>query len=173
VARQEKSPEERKERLERLKEIAAGIGEKIRTQDNRSTINPMFCVQSLEADPGYEVGWFDKRCWLSLADGEWVFDLHPGEGDPDFDPDEEADEGQGDFTEYSYQTRWVDQMITFTEDGCKEYLEENGHNIRASAFKGEVRIYAKSFFRCQEMIDVRRFLLQMAEAKILSQGESE
>lgn len=48
-------------------------------------------------------------------------------------------------------------MVTFTEEGCKQYLRANGHNHH-----GETRIYAKSFYRCREMIEIRKMLLSAA-----------
>jgi hypothetical protein len=53
-------------------------------------------------------------------------------------------------------------MTAFTETGCADYLELNGHNDRRRAHKQQVRIYADSFHRCREMIAIRKFLLALA-----------
>lgn len=50
-------------------------------------------------------------------------------------------------------------MVAFTEGGCQEYIELNGHNDRSRAHKGEIRIYAESFRRCPEMIAIREWLM--------------
>ena len=47
-------------------------------------------------------------------------------------------------------------MVDFTEDGCKEYLKQNGHNLN------KPRIYVESFHRCPEMIAIREFLIATA-----------
>jgi hypothetical protein len=51
-------------------------------------------------------------------------------------------------------------MVAFTERGCQEYLELDGHNVRHRAFRGEVRIYVESFRRCPEMLAIRAALLE-------------
>lgn len=109
------------------------IGERLRTQDNRITENPMFCVQEKVRDYGYDPAWRDDICWL--LDGE------------------EVSEGEGD-QETGFRDRWETVMVAFTEGGCNEYLALNGHNHR-----GETRIFAKSFHRCPEMIAIRAALM--------------
>lgn len=39
------------------------IGERLRTQDNRITESPMFCVQEKVRDYGYDPAWRDDICW--------------------------------------------------------------------------------------------------------------
>lgn len=113
-----------------LLEIAA----RLRTQDNRITQNPMFCVQTHRRDvvPG---GFEDETVWV--LDGE------------------EVDEGTEDAEEYGIRWRWETVMVAFTEEGCKEYLRQNGHNL------SEPRIYVESFNRCPEMIAIRDWLLSL------------
>lgn len=107
------------------------IGERLLTQDNRCTDNPMFCVQ--------------QKHRTAVPDGfscdtVWVLD-----GD-------EVDEGTEDAEEICYVDRYETVMVAFTEEGCKEYLRQNGHNLK------EPRIYVESFNRCPEMIAIREFL---------------
>lgn len=125
------------------------IGERLRTQDNRITQNPMFCVQIKCRDVGYDSAYSDNRCWLDSANEQTVYD-----DDPDF-KEPEGDEWE----EFGYRDRWETVMVAFTEVGCKEYLELNGHNDRSRAHNGEVRIYVESFNRCPEMIAVREWLM--------------
>lgn len=129
----------------------ASIGERLRTQDNRITQNPMFCVQILQRDVGFDIGYSDNKCWWHSADLEAVYD-----DDPDFKGEPEDTEFDGPF---GYKDRWETVMVAFTEKGCEEYLELNGHNDRRRAFRGKVRIYVESFNRCPEMIAIREFLL--------------
>jgi len=111
-----------------LLEIAA----RLRTQDNRITENPMFCVQTKKRDVVPE----GFSC-----DSVWVLD------------GEEVDEGTEGAEEYNIRERWETVMVAFTEEGCKEYLRQNGHNL------SEPRIYVESFNRCPEMIAIREWLL--------------
>jgi hypothetical protein len=108
------------------------IGERLRTQDNRITENPMFCVQTHRRDVVPD-GFSDETVWV--LDGEEV--------DADTDGAEE----------YGIRWRWETVMVAFTEEGCKEYLRQNGHNL------SEPRIYVESFNRCPEMIAIREWLM--------------
>lgn len=115
--------------MEYLAEIAA----RLRTQDNRCTENPMFCVQTKRRDVVPEGFSYDIV---------WVLD------------GEEVDEGTEGAEEYCIRERWETVMVAFTEEGCKEYLRQNGHNLTES------RIYVESFNRCPEMIAIRKWLME-------------
>ncbi len=108
------------------------IGKRLRTQDNRITQNPMFCVQQKRRIGGFDKRWTDNTYWI--LDGEEV------------EPETEGAE------EIGYRDQWETVMVAFTEEGCKEYLRQNGHNLR------EPRIYVESFNRCPEMILIREML---------------
>lgn len=119
---------------DQLKAIAA----RLRTQDNRITENPMFCVQQKKRDPVPD-GFSCDTVWV--LDGEEV--------------DKEEGEANEDAKEYCVRERWETVLVAFTEEGCKEYLRQNGHNL------SEPRIYVESFNRCPEMIAIRDFLLSL------------
>lgn len=123
--------------------------ENLRTQDNRCTADPMFCVQIKVRDVGYDSAYSDNRCWHDSANEQTIYD-----DDPDF-KEPEGDE----WDKFGYLDRWETVMVAFTQAGCEEYLRLNGHNDRRRAHNGEVRIYAESFNRCPEMLAIRAFLL--------------
>jgi hypothetical protein len=112
------------------------IGERLRTQDNRITQNPMFCVQQKRRIYGLDPRWTDNTVWY--RNGEMVED-----------GTEENAERVG------YLDYWETVMVAFTEGGCNEYLRQNGHNLK------EPRIYVESFNRCPEMIAIRDFLMSL------------
>lgn len=141
------------------KELAL-IGDRLRTQDNRCTSNPMFCVQIKRRDVGYDSAYIDRRCWHDSAGEQTIYD-----DDADFQEPPKGNE----WDEFGYVDRWETVMVAFTEGGCEEYLRLNGHNDRSLAHNGEVRIYVKSWNRCPEMIAVREWLL---EAPSVSDGGS-
>lgn len=126
------------------------IGVRLKTQDNRITMNPMFCVQIKRRDVGYDSAYSDCRCWHDSANETTIFD-----DDKDFKGEPEGEE----WDEFGYKDRWETVMVAFTEKGCEEYLDLNGHNDRRMAHNGEVRIYVESFNRCPEMIAIRDFLM--------------
>ena len=126
------------------------ISERLRTQDNRCTADPMFCMQIKVRDVGYYSGLVDNHCWRTEdAESDTLYDGDPGFAVP---------EGE-EWDCYGYVDRWETVMVAFTERGCQEFLELDGHNVRARAFRGEVRIYAESFRRCPEMLAIRAALL--------------
>jgi hypothetical protein len=128
------------------------ISERLKTQDNRITQNPMFCVQVKVRDVGYDSDFSSGACWYRNAEG----------GDPEIVYDKKP-KGE-DWEEYGYKDRWETVMVAFTEGGCEEYLRLNGHNDRSRAHNGEVRIYVESFNRCPEMIAIREALMANASS---------
>ena len=126
------------------------ISERIKTQDNRITQNPMFCVQIKVRDVGYDWAYADGHCWRDSANEITIYD-----DDKDFKGEPEGDE----WDKFGYRDRWETVMVAFTEKGCEEYLELNGHNDRRRAHNGEVQIYVESFNRCPEMIAIREALM--------------
>lgn len=128
------------------------IGERLRTQDNRITQNPMFCVQILRRDIGYDWRYACNYCWRDSANDETVYE-EPSDSDDDR------------WEKFGYVDRWETVMVAFTEEGCNEYLRLDGHNCRRAAHNGEVRIYVESFNRCPEMIAIREALMKLEEPK--------
>ena len=144
----------------------SAIGERLRTQDNRCTANPAFCVQVLE-----RIG----PIMLEYRSGEICFHDH-GQCETyyhdGFDPERWAelkkleDDGElpDEYTAASYIEKWITVQTCFTEAGCKRYLELDGHNLRH--FHG-VRIYADSFGgRNLEMLEIRKALLSLANVDV-------
>ncbi|MEL8510097.1 ead/Ea22-like family protein [Escherichia coli] len=141
------------ERIEELQTKSApdsfgNIGENIRTQDNRITSDPMFCVyqkREIVVDADYD---YDRIVWVD-EDGN------------------EANKRQSRRLELLHENfreppeKWrrvavkdIDEFVTcgFTEQGCKDYLAANGHNLRLPF------IYVKSGFRNAEYIGIRNWL---------------
>lgn len=124
------------------------IGENIRTQDNRITSDPMFCVyqkREIVVDADYD---HDRIVWVD-EDGN------------------EANKRQSRRLELLHENfreppeKWrrvavkdIDEFVTccFTEQGCKDYLAANGHNLRLPF------IHVKSGFRNAEYIGIRNWL---------------
>ncbi|EJQ0408117.1 ead/Ea22-like family protein [Escherichia coli] len=141
------------ERIEELQTKSAPdsfgiIGENIRTQDNRITSDPMFCVyqkREIVVDADYD---YDRIVWVD-EDGN------------------EANKRQNRRLELLHENfreppeKWrrvavkdIDEFVTccFTGQGCKDYLAANGHNLRLPF------IYVKSGFRNAEYIGIRNWL---------------
>lgn len=142
-------------------EALQAIGQLLRTQDNRCTANPMFCVQVLERHGPMLPEYSDTRMYHNWDHTETYYEDRP-------DPEEwkrmkaldEAGKLPDHVTAGGYIEEWKTVQVCFTEDGCKRYLELDGHNLRH--YFG-VRIYAESFGgRNVEMLEIRKALMGLS-----------
>jgi len=123
------------------------IGKLIKTQDNRITDQPMFIVQQKKIDWGYDPDYVD--------DYEWYNE----EEDRSADDDEVKQlenytiSFRSSWEKRCYKERWEFVTACFTEQGCKNYLKINGHNLK------EPRIYAEGSYRNNEFRAVRDMLI--------------
>jgi len=124
------------------------IAERLRTQDNRGTADPMFCLQIKVRDVGYDKNYTEDTVWIDMLSGNYE----------EVPPESEGAE------EFGYKDRWETVMVAFTEQGLLDYMKLDGHNVRRRAYKGETRIYVESFRRCEEMIRIRKHLLEAGAA---------
>ena len=124
------------------------IGELIRTQDNRCTSDPIFIVQQkrriwgMDEDSSDDYVWMENEYWEEV---DIAKDAELKEKDSNF----ESTEG---YTKLFYLDVWDFVTACFTEQGCKDYIAVNGHNLT------KPRIYAASAYRNEEWIAVREFL---------------
>lgn len=134
----------------------SAIGELIRTQDNRITDQPFFAVMTKREIIGSEDHDCDRICWVENQSGNYV----------------EATETQHRRLEAIYQAKYevrdgwdryamkeIDVFVTgcFTEQGCKDYINKNGHNLNKPF------IYAFGSYRNDEYQTVRKFIMQVPE----------
>lgn len=122
------------------------IGELIRTQDNRITEQPMFVVFQKREIIGSDEHSPSRICWV--WDGEEVSELRAKRLEALY---QDGRDTRG-YDRYAMQE--VDEFVTacFTEHGCKDYLRQNGHNLRLPY------IYACGSFRNNEYQLVRNWL---------------
>lgn len=119
------------------------IAERLCTQDNRATASPLFCLQIKVREVGFDPDWTSDKCWYDTQDCCAV----------------EPDDVNNACELVGYKDRWETVMVAFTEQGLKDYMALNGHNVRAQAHNGETRIYVESLYRCDEMIAIRDALM--------------
>lgn len=142
--------------LKRERSELSAIGELIRTQDNRITDQPFFAVMTKREIISSEDHDCDRICWVENQSGNYV----------------EATETQYRRLEAIYQAKYevregwdryamkeIDVFVTgcFTEQGCKDYINKNGHNLNKPF------IYAFGSYRNDEYQTVRKFIMQMPE----------
>ena len=141
-------------------DVLLAIGERLRTQDNRCTASPMFIVQQ-QRSFGVEPGAGDMDVWLDEeweeVDQETATKLEELDDAYEWELEEEQAEMLKRHTKRGIKHQWEFVMAAFTEEGCKQYLRLDGHNLT------KPRIYAMSFNRCPEMLAIREFLMANAE----------
>lgn len=122
------------------------IGDLIRTQDNRITDQPMFVVFQKREIIGSDEHSPSRICWV--RDGEEVNPLRALRLEILYQDGRDT----SNYDRHAMQE--VDEFVTacFTEHGCKEYLRQNGHNLRLPY------IYACGSFRNNEYQLVRNWL---------------
>jgi hypothetical protein len=126
------------------------ISKNLRTQDNRITNDPMFCVQVRERVYGFDSDHADHMCEVD-ADGNEIEDASKDAADYEHD--------ESGITTTGYRDFWKTVMVCFTEAGCQEHLRQNQHNY---GHYEETRIYVESFYRNPEMIAIRNYLMKEA-----------
>ena len=133
--------------MDKLKEI----GRLIKTQDNRITDAPIFIVQQIKRTWGLDCDYSDNYVWMETDSGDY------SEADP-----EKADELNNlvDILEETpgwersyYQDDWEFVTACFTESGCQDFINRNGHNLQSP------RIYAEGSYRNEDRITFREFLI--------------
>ena len=125
------------------------ISDRLRTQDNRCTAEPMFCLQIKVRDVGYDPSYAVDTVWIDMDGGDYG----------------EVAAGTPGAKEFGYRDRWETVMVAFTGQGLLDYMAEDGHNVKQRAHNGETRIYVESFMRCDEMIRVRDILMSNANSE--------
>jgi hypothetical protein len=115
-------------------------------QDNYATHQPVYLCQIEETVIGVATEYTDKRCWVSniYYDGyETYYDEFPEGEDIKL------------FEELGYKSYWNTVMFALTENGIKQYMEENMHNLERMSPTGKVRVYVDSSHRCAEINTIR------------------
>lgn len=125
------------------------IGELIRTQDNRATDAPIFIVQQRKRIYGMSSEYADEWVWIDTGgDFDEADELeHLG-----LDAKHDNGEDTGDWSKTYYRDIWEFVTACFTEQGCQDYIDANGHNL------SHPRIYACGSWRNEEFRQVREFL---------------
>lgn len=120
----------------------------------------MFCVQVMDRIGPIMPEYCDT---LSYHNHDECETYYPDRPDPEEWKRLKALDDQGELpdevTAGGYVEIWKTVQVCFTESGCKEYLDRDGHNLRH--YYG-VRVYAESFYRNTEMIAIREALLAKA-----------
>lgn len=139
------------------------IGKLIREQNNRATMDPMFCVQVCDRIGPIDISTVDEEiyfydhnnCITYFRDGSDPIEYRRFEllDDNDLLPEHISKNG--------YKEQWITVQVCFTEQACQDYIAAMKH--RYTEYHG-IRIFTDAFFRNEEMQAIRNFLMQLPEA---------
>lgn len=128
----------------------AAIIERLHTQDNRITAHPLFAVRQkrviggLDADYADAFQWVDHDGEVPASEAENLAALAAA-GEP-------LPNGA---RRVGYIEKWEFVTSCLTEQGCKDFIACNGHNLN------EPEIYAYSGYRNAEFIALREWLMSL------------
>lgn len=139
----------------------ADIGDMIKSQDNRCTDQPFFAVLTKRELPAAEDYDYDR-----------IIFVHPDRDYEEADDRtyrrlEALDEGGRDLRGWQrLAVKKVEEFRVgcFTEQGCKDYISRNRHNLN------EPFIFAYGSYRNNEFQEVRNFLIESANLRAGGKG---
>ncbi|CNJ17555.1 Uncharacterised protein [Yersinia aldovae] len=151
-----------REQLAELKALPAipkelfEIGELIRTQDNRITDQPFFAVMVKREIISSEDHGYDRICWVENQSGNYceATDTQHRRLEAIYQGKYEVRDGWD-----RYAMKEIDVFVTgcFTEQGCKDYICRNRHNMNKPF------VYAFGSYRNNEYHVVRNFLQSLVK----------
>lgn len=139
------------------------IGERIRTQDNRMTADPLFVVFEKKRIHGMDPSYADATVWVH-CDGDEASEEEAKTLEAKYQ--ETATEPE-DWTRTGYVDVDVFCTACFTLKGCEDYLLVNRHNLK------DPHIYVETLYRNEEMIGVRNWLKALPEAIAVAKAAEE
>ena len=132
------------------------IGHLIATQDNRYTDQPMFIVQQRRRVIGLDADYCDNIVWVCSEDD---YSEASSEEAAQLEAEyQETGKVKSGWMRTGYSDTWEFVTACFTEQGCKDYLKRDGHNLK------EPRIYAEGSYRNEEFRTIRNWLRSLAAA---------
>lgn len=123
------------------------------TQDNRCTDQPMFIVEQERVIGPFLEGYGDFTEWYNIEIDEYANSHMERRLDQRIEAGAWPEESYKGWRRYEMKKQWEFVTACFTEQGCKDYLERNGHNL------GKTRIYAVGSTRNVEFQQVRKMLI--------------
>lgn len=135
------------------------IGERIRTDDNRATAEPIFLVQEQVRIYGIDTDYDPPIEWIyadecNPVDSDLASSLEAGYQKDHTEPE--------DYRRVGYQEEWRYVQPFFTEAAADLYIEKNSHR-----HTGKLRTYVDSAYRNWEWIAVRKQLAQPTDKETI------
>jgi len=128
------------------------LSHELRTQDNRITGEPLFCVQQKRRIWGIDTRSDPETAWIWKDDPDCVFDTKE-EAMKDFlctDYDKKHFDKY--IEEVGYIDIWEFKTAHLTETAAQLYIDQNKHNLTSP------RIFVTSQYRCHEFNEVVEYI---------------
>jgi hypothetical protein len=120
------------------------IGERLRTQDNRATADPIFVVEKKVRDYGVDTDWqYHGYTWVGKNGDECC-------------PDEEEPCDHSECEKRYYRERWEFVQPFFTEEAADQFASSNSYH-----YEYGTRVYVHSAWRNHEFQAVRKELMEV------------
>jgi hypothetical protein len=134
------------------------IAERLRTQDNRCTAEPIYLVQQRKRIYGVDENYTEKIAWVSSDEG---IEASPEEAKAADERYEESGQEPEDFSRVGYVDEWEFVTACLTLKGAEAFIAAQKHNLT------DPRIFVDSGHNNSEWKALRRYFLDKA-----SEGES-
>lgn len=144
---------------EAIPDFIRDMGERLRTQDNRITADPLFCVfqkRTIVVPDEYDhecIEWFsgDDQCTADEEEAERLEELR-SDMESDYWHEDTIPLDGKEFRRIAVAE--YDEFVTasFTEDDANDHIRMNGHNLRKPF------VFVTSLYRTPEMIELREWL---------------
>jgi hypothetical protein len=126
------------------------IAHKLKTQDNRITSEPLFCVFQKRRIYGIDSDWADDSVWVSITD----------DGLHEVDEQEVVLDEFDEPTDSAYKKLYYVDVDVFvnahlTDEAAKLYIKQNHYNLKRPF------TYVTSQYRCHEYIQLRNWIMSL------------
>lgn len=128
------------------------MAERLRTQDNRCTAEPIFLVQQRRRIYGLDPDYSDKFVWMQdgyEADEEEAKKYEEAYQNGDYTPE--------DATRTYYEDTWEFVSCFLTHQGAEDFIKARSHELT------DPRIYVDSAHRNGEWKALRAYFLEMSK----------
>lgn len=129
---------------------AAAIAERLKTQDNHATREPLYLVQQRRRMTGLDPRFSGELTWWNSPN---QCEATPEEFERLEAAYQESYEEPDDWIRSAYVDTWEFVTVCLTEAAARAYIAANAHNLT------DPRVFVDSAHRNDEMIAVRRMLL--------------
>jgi hypothetical protein len=139
-----------------MNEIIQAIADELKTQDNRSTAEPIYVVQQQRRVYGFDPDYTDGTgiVWLNGPDCCEADEKERVELNAEY---ERTGECPVDWMRTCYQDTWEFVQPFFTLKGAESFIEENAHRLT------DPRVYVDSAYRNKEWMAIRELLKTVAK----------